>query len=123
MKKRFGLTSLPRFITFACIFFLFGCEESGYNMAEPYVISGTVSTGDPVSGTVHLRTNKRWDYYTSEIKSGGTYELSIWKHDPPYLIWAEIDSGSTLLYSYSSGSRHMEPESNEEPDGDDTVEV
>lgn len=83
-----------------------GCDNSGYGMAESYVISGTVSTGERVSGTVHVLTQKRADAYEGSIDpSDGSYEITVTQHDPPYLVWAELDQGRTL-YSYCSGNRN-----------------
>ncbi len=87
--------------------FLSGCDNSGYGMADPYVITGNVSnSGGPVVGKVYARTNKRYDLYETHIDAEtGAYTLSITQPDPPYILWAEID-GSRDLYSLTPGKRN-----------------
>ena len=92
------------------VFLLSACDNSGYGIADPYEISGTVNTGAPadvpIKGTVHVRTFSRSDFYEGEIDPAtGAYSISIWKHDRPYLVWAKIDDGRTL-YSYCAGARN-----------------
>lgn len=95
------------FCLFMCFaFMLTGCDNSGYLMQPPYEISGTVTTGAPVSGTVHVMTYKRADQYTTEIDpETGFYSVSITKHDPPYLLWVTLDGGKSY-FSYTSGERN-----------------
>ncbi|MBU1169442.1 MAG: hypothetical protein KKD44_07740 [Proteobacteria bacterium] len=91
--------------------FLSGCDNSGYGMPRPYVITGTVTMGsvpvdERVTGTVHVLTNIRADRYQAAIDPvDGSYEVSIQKPDPPYLVWADLD-GERTLYSYTSGARN-----------------
>jgi hypothetical protein len=85
---------------------LSGCDNSGYAVAPPYVITGTVSNGGAVEGTVHVLTNKRMDRYQGAIDSEtGTYSVSVTLPDPPYFVWANIN-GARTLYSYTTGRRN-----------------
>lgn len=100
-----GLAVLFAFCVLIC-----GCDNSGYGQAEPYVISGTVSTGVRVTGTVHVISNKRADRYEADIDPvDGTYSVSVTPHDPPYLVWADLD-GEGTLYSYCAGRRNPSDE-------------
>jgi hypothetical protein len=103
--RPWGLWILLPFITLS---FLSGCDNSGYGMPDPYVITGTVSNGGFVEGTVHAQSFKRNDLYEAPIDtSTGTYTLSITKPDPPYILWAEIN-GERTLYSYTPGTRNTD---------------
>lgn len=97
-------------VLFALSVLTCGCDNSGYGQAEPYVISGTVSIGLRVTGTVHVISNKRADRYTAAIDPvDGTYSVSVTPHDPPYLVWADLD-GERTLYSYCAGRRNPSDE-------------
>jgi|GEM_PF-7044597 len=108
MKKRTA-TWLPPLVSILATLIVFtGCGNSGYGTAEPYVITGTVSNGGAVSGTVHVLTNKRNDSYQGAIDSEtGAYRVSVTIPDPPYFVWAVID-GDRALYSYTQGRRNSE---------------
>lgn len=94
---------LPAFLGLAL---LSGCDNSGYAVAPPYVITGTVSNGGAVEGTVHVLTNKRMDHYQGAIDSEtGAYSVSVTLPDPPYFVWANIN-GARTLYSYTPGRRN-----------------
>lgn len=106
MKNSFvtwGVRLLLPLITFLS---LTGCDNSGYGKADPYVITGTVSNGGNVAGTVYARTYKRYELYSAPIDSEtGTYTLSVTTPDPPYFLCAKIN-GARSLYSFTVGSRN-----------------
>ncbi|MFA6010054.1 MAG: hypothetical protein WC799_08720 [Desulfobacteraceae bacterium] len=103
--RPWGLWILLPFVTLS---FLTGCDNSGYGMPDPYVITGTVSNGEIVEGTVHAQSFKRNDRYEAPIDANtGTYSLSITKPDPPYILWAEIN-GARTLHSYTPGTRNTD---------------
>lgn len=108
MKKRTVTWLITIFSIFAGLAAIGGCNNSGYATADPYVISGTVSNGGAVSGTVHVLTNKRNDSYQGVINSEtGAYQVSVTIPDPPYFVWAVID-GDRTLYAYTQGRRNSE---------------
>lgn len=108
MKKMIRSWGIWILLPFIALSLLVGCDNSGYGMADPYVITGTVSNGGDIAGTVHVQTFKRNDHYEASIDNAtGTYTLSITKPDPPYIIWAEIN-GSRTLYSYTPGERNTD---------------
>jgi len=108
MIKQIRPWNLWILLFFISLFFLVGCDNSGYGMPDPYIITGTVSNGGFVEGTVHAQTFKRNDRYEAPIDTiTGTYTLSITKPDPPYILWAEIN-GEKTLYSYTPGKRNTD---------------
>lgn len=108
MKKRTVTWLAPLVSILVSLIVFNGCGNSGYNTAEPYVITGTVSNGAAVSGTVHVLTNKRNDSYQGVINSEtGAYQVSVTIPDPPYFVWAVID-GDRTLFSYTRGRRNSE---------------
>lgn len=108
MIKQIHPWNLWILLFFTTLSFLAGCDNSGYGMPDPYVITGTVSNGGFVEGTVHAQSSKRNDLYNAPIDANtGTYTLSIKKPDPPYILWAKIN-GARTLYSYTPGTRNTD---------------
>jgi hypothetical protein len=109
MTPKSRLRFLLPIIMIILVPFLNACGgDSGYGMAPPYVISGTVTVGDDqtIAGTVYVKTYKRADVYDGVIDADdGSYRISVTKHDPPYLVWANLN-GQRTLYSYTAGSRN-----------------